>query len=342
MPDAAALFDGAVYSKDTHGRVFALSMDTGKELWSTKVCDGISQDNGFVTVHGGVVLVATDMRKDRNFVVRGMNATNGAPLWTFGPDVNVWNFMASFPGDGTALFQDQSGQAYRLRVSDGQLLWKGGGFTGSWTDGTATLGSDGLFYTVYNNEPNNVTQGVGPDSQGTLCAHSVADGSEVWRATTPRPPNNAPAVGRVYGYPGYTVVQPMGQQVLQGAPTDVYAYDAATGRQRWVFRGPRQSGKLQAGDGEGMFERLTSGLRAMCLPNPWSAPTIDAGGTVFVGNQDGKFFALRDLNGDGVVEGPGEVSSFETHAAFSGSAGPSLSPGRVAVASCDSLFVFDE
>mmetsp|Transcript_12945 Transcript_12945/g.41373 ORF Transcript_12945/g.41373 Transcript_12945/m.41373 type:complete len:252 (+) Transcript_12945:540-1295(+) len=251
MPDAAALFDGAVYSKDTHGRVFALSMDTGKELWSTKVCDGISQDNGFVTSHGGVVMAATDMREEKNVAVRDLNATDGAPVWTVMPDVNVWNFMASFPGDGTVLFQ-------------------------------------------------------------------------------------------VYGYPGYTVVQPMGQQVLQGAPTDVYAYDAATGRQRWVFRGPRQSGKLQAGDGEGMFERLTSGLRAMCLPNPWSAPTIDAGGTVFVGNQDGKFFALRDLNGDGVVEGPGEVSSFETHAAFSGSAGPSLSPGRVAVASCDSLFVFDE
>lgn len=41
------------------------------------------------------------------------------------------------------------------------------------------------------------------------------------------------------------------------------------------------------------------GPRVMCLPNGWSAPTITADGTVFLGNEEGPFFALRDADGDG-------------------------------------------
>jgi len=342
MPNAASLADGRVYSSDTTGRVFALSMETGQELWSTKVCHEIAQDNGFVTVSDGVVVAATDAANagEENVAVRGFSASDGALLWTYKPDVNVWNFMGSPTGDGSVLFQDQAGKAYRLRLRDGSLLWKAGGSPGSWTDGTASLGANGVFYTPHNDLSR--TSSFTADTPGHLSARNASDGALLWSITTPRPPNNAPALGKVYGHPGLSVVQPMGQQVMKGAPTDVYAYDAATGATRWVFRGPAQKGFLQAGDMDGSVIRLASGVRPVCLPNPWSAPTIDASGTVYVGNQDGLFFGLRDLNGDGVVEGPGEVSSFDTRAAFSGSAGPSLAPGRVLVASCDSLFVFGD
>jgi len=341
MPNAASLLGGAVYSSDTHGNVFALSMETGETIWKTKVCGEIAQDNGFVTAHEGVVMAATDGHQgEKNLFVRAFNATHGAQLWAFKPDVNVWNFMASFPGDGTTVFQDQAGKGYRLRLSDGSLLWKAGGQAATWTDGTATLGSNRVLYTVHNNIPDALDPKL-PNAQGTLEARRLEDGSLVWSRVTPRPPNNAPAVGRLYGSKDrLSVVQPVGQQVVKGAPTDVHAYDAETGEPRWVFRGPAQKGSLQAGDLEGMEVRQQSGVRPICLPNPWSAPTIDARGTVFIGNEDGLFFALRDLNGDGVVEGPGEVSAYDTQAAFSGSAGPALAPGVVAVASCDTLFVF--
>jgi len=315
-------------------------METGQLLWENRASTEIGQDNGFVTVHDGIVLAATDGHLgEENLAVRAFDAGKGSLLWSFWPDTNVWNFMASFPGDGTTVFQDQAGKAYCLRLRDGQLLWKAGGFPGSWTDATATLGADGVLYTMFNSY-SHATDPPEPDTPGTLCARNATDGTELWSRVTPRPPNNAAAVGRVYGHRGMTVVQPIGRQGLRGAPTDVYAYDAATGATRWVFNGPVLEGLLPAGDVEGMLFRQLAGVRSVCLPNPWSAPTIDANGTVFVGNQDGRFFALRDLNGDGVVDGPGEVSSFDTHAAFSGSAGPSLAPGRVAVASCDSLFVF--
>ena len=39
--------------------------------------------------------------------------------------------------------------------------------------------------------------------------------------------------------------------------------------------------------------------RTMCLPNGWSAPTIAADGTVFVGSEEGPMFALRDEDSDG-------------------------------------------
>ena len=117
-------------------------------------------------------------------------------------------------------------------------------------------------------------------------------------------------------------------------------HDAETGGLRWTFHGPAQAGLYQAADAEGFATRLAHGVRGMCLPNGWSAPTIDAAGTVFVGNEEGKFFALRDLDGDGVVSGQNEVAFYDTHAAFAGSSSPALAPGTVAVASCDSLFVF--
>ena len=59
--------------------------------------------------------------------VFGFNAVNGDPLWDFKPDGALWNFKADFPGDGTIVFQTWDGQAYRCRLSDGEMIWKAGG-----------------------------------------------------------------------------------------------------------------------------------------------------------------------------------------------------------------------
>ena len=37
-----------VYGSDTHGYVFALSMQTGLQVWKTHIADEIGQDNGFL------------------------------------------------------------------------------------------------------------------------------------------------------------------------------------------------------------------------------------------------------------------------------------------------------
>merc|ERR1739848_500854 len=92
------------------------------------------------------------------------------------------------------------------------------------------------------------------NAPGSLVAHRLSDGSVLWNKTVPRPPNNLAAIGRLFGREGLSVVQPVGQQVLQGAQTDLLALDAETGEVQWLFEGPKQSGVLQARElGLGFF-----------------------------------------------------------------------------------------
>jgi len=338
--DSYVLWKGALYGSRSDGVVFAINIESGRLLWTTKVGHMFPEDNGMANVQDGILVVDSDpLTTEYQSKVRGINATDGTLLWAFQPDKPVWNFMAYFPGDGSVVFQDYEGKAYRLKLQTGELIWKVGGNPGSWTDGSMSLGPDNVVYTV----GCKLWMGLGGHwAPGNLWAYRLSDGQLLWQTQTPRPPNVAPAIGKLYKKDTLSVVQAIGQQVNQGAGTDVYAYDAETGAVQWKFAGPAQQGPLQAGDLEGQPIRDAIVGRGLCLPNPWSAPAIDAAGTVYVGNQDGLFFALRDVNGDGTVEGPDEVSSFDTKAAFAGSAGPSLGPGMVVAASCDSLFVFRE
>mmetsp|Transcript_22332 Transcript_22332/g.47612 ORF Transcript_22332/g.47612 Transcript_22332/m.47612 type:complete len:464 (+) Transcript_22332:69-1460(+) len=342
--NAASLLDGSLFGITSLGRVFAVSMETGNELWSTKAASNADGNYGQVQAHGGVVITAgeasshIDGRPETccgpgNHVVIGLSATDGHVLWRYAPKVPVWNFMASFAEDGTFIFQDLEGRAHRCNASDGALIWKAGGVPGSWTDGSALLGPNGMVYTVANFK----NGGFGP---GRLSAFTFSEGKEIWRTVTPRPPNNMPAIGRLAGHSGLSVVQPMGQQCAQGQQIDVRAYDAKTGKIQWVFEGPKQQGRFVAGDAEGVSARSLNQIQTMTMPNPWGPPSIDAKGTVYLGGETGQFFALQDSNGDGRVEGIEEVSSFETGAAFVGSSGPALAPGMLAVGSINQLYVW--
>lgn len=352
--NAPVIDQGMVYISDTKGGVRALDMKDGKRIWHTNVSETTGQDNGFNMVHKGVLLAAADWTGDSpqgpaNKYVKALNATTGDLLWSYQPDMPIWNFLALFPDESSLVFQDMTGKAYRLSL-EGKLMWKAGGLEGTWTDGGAALGPNGLVYTVNNNHPPGYMTKLTwdpPTLPGTLSAYDVKDGALKWQVTTPRPPHNAPAVGKVYGWDGLSVVIPVCQQVFPGATCDVNVYDANTGEPRWVFHGPTQKGLMQAGDLEGLATRkaifsLESGGsgRAVCLPNGWSAPTITADGTVFVGSEEGPIFALRDADGDGRVLGEQEVSSFDSKGAFSGSSSAAIAPQMMAIASCDSLFVF--
>mmetsp|Transcript_57953 Transcript_57953/g.180094 ORF Transcript_57953/g.180094 Transcript_57953/m.180094 type:complete len:476 (+) Transcript_57953:50-1477(+) len=347
MPDTASLYDGAVYCTTTHGRIFAVSMKTGQELWSTKT-SSTDGNNGWVSAYDGVVITGAEAREENrgrplpgrgaDQVVLALNASDGRVLWTFAPEAPVWNFMGSFVGDGTFVFQDYEGRAYRNRLRDGQPLWRSGGMVGTWTDGSALLGPNGVVYTVNTQH----LDPFGADGPGNVCAFRLSDGKLLWNFTTPRPPNNMPAIGTLAGRTGLSLVQPIGQQVMQGAPTDVYALDADTGAVQWIFNGPAQKDILQAGDSNALArqQRSAAGVRKITLPNPWSAPSIDGRGTVFIGNQEGPIFSLRDENGDGRVRGGSEVSTYSTDAAFSGSSSPAIGQNLMAIASIDALYVF--
>lgn len=337
---SASLFDGMMYSSTTECELFAVDMATGAEVWKTKVSENCGGDSGFTSVDDSVVISAGDASTDNlKWTVKGFSAQNGSQLWSFGTEGPTWTFSPNFAGDGTFTFQDAEGRVYRNRVRDGGRVWVSGGNKDSWTDGQSLLGSNGIVYAV-GNRAGVTSETMDKDTHGNFCAYAFADGKQLWCAETPRPPNGVASLGAVAGHDGSVAVLPIGRQVEQGAPTDVIAYDARTGRQVWIFDGPTQQGIYQRAEVEGYLERKAAGVRAMTLPHPWSAPTIDSDGTVIIGSEEGQLFALRDENSDGVVSGAGEVGSFDALACFHGDSSPAITPDLMAVSTTDTLYVF--
>merc|ERR1712107_335376 len=91
--------------------------------------------------------------------------------------------------------------------------------------------------------PSHIWRG-GP--RGEMRAFNLSDGTILWKQHFSRPPNNLPVIGRLAGRSGLSLVQPIGQQEKQGESYNVYAFDAATGEQQWIFKGPTQVGIHQA------------------------------------------------------------------------------------------------
>jgi len=350
--NAGSIADGRMHFSTLDGRIWAISMETGKPLWESRVCEHINNDNGFVTVADGVVLAATDammsVRGDANGVVRGVNATDGRSLWTYMPEKPVWNFMGNHANDGTFLYQDWEGRAYRHSLKDGSLIWKRGGYGGSWTDGIPYMGGNGIFYTVaaYMERRNSTIQGLlasmlGPP--GAITAFNLSNGAQLFSSPVPMPPNALPTMGVLPGTTGESIIVPGGWQGVKGGETGIYAYDAITGAKRdWEFIGPSQANDNQAGEVEGLAERALFGATAAYVTNPWSAPTIDKDGTVYIGHEDGLLFALRDKNGDGKLEGSDELMSYDTKAAFAGCSSPAHAPGLMAVGNMFGVFTFKQ
>mmetsp|Transcript_23192 Transcript_23192/g.41900 ORF Transcript_23192/g.41900 Transcript_23192/m.41900 type:complete len:469 (+) Transcript_23192:78-1484(+) len=334
MNNAACLLDGVAYLITSDGLVHAVSMESGKPLWVKAAGNGTDPTNSFVSAKAGRVIVGTDPNSKSNSHVAALNATNGDVLWKYQPDKTVWNFLATFPNDNSVVFQDLEGKAYNVNLTDGALNWKAGGIPNSWTDGSAQLGPNGVVYAVSHNGSQPLEGGT-----GTLSAYNATTGVLLWRKITPKPPNNVPAVGRLAGKRDLSVVQAVGQQDKQYEFLDVYAYDALTGEQQWVFNGPMLSTQLPAGDEAGYLTRMSVGLRVLTLPNGWSAPSIDGDGTVFIGNEEGWLFAIRDVDDDGLITG-NEVSSFQTNASFVGTSAPAIADGMLVAATNGPMFVF--
>eukprot|EP00930_Biecheleria_cincta_P004937 TRINITY_DN10586_c0_g1_i1.p1 TRINITY_DN10586_c0_g1~~TRINITY_DN10586_c0_g1_i1.p1 ORF type:complete len:335 (+),score=52.50 TRINITY_DN10586_c0_g1_i1:569-1573(+) len=332
-------------------------METGKELWSTVVGASKTLNFGQAAAHDEVVIVASNSGhpsphafnpmlfvsgdKAADDTITGLNASSGSILWSFTPSLPVWNFAASFAGDGTYVFQDLSGAVHRSFVNNGSLIWKAGGNPGSWTDGHSTIGLNGIVYSVANYGMGMKILSPG-GAAGVLSAFRLDDGKLLWSRNTAKPPNDVPVVGHLHGQNGYSVVLPAGQQCVKGQQIVVYAFDASTGEPQWTFEGPSQVGNDVAGDAEGELARIANGIRGKTAPNPWGQAAIDKDGTVFVGGETGHFFSLRDADGDGRVNAQdiNEASVFETGAAFVGSSSPAIAPGLLAAAAQDRLHVW--
>jgi len=348
--DIPALWAGAVYLTLQSGHVVAVDMESGKLRWksaqactwksSTKNkvhpdcnCATIGQDIGAVAAYNGVV-VAKAHEPPGGGACRavGLNASTGEFLWDYAAEHLIWNFYPIINDDGKSfLFQDSTGGAYHLGL-DGTELWKAGiepqAFKETYTDGGLQLGPNGVAYAVKAAGDN-----VGP---GTVRAFRVADGAFLWESPPmPYPPNSWPVVGRLRETDPLTVMAPFGlcgQATFGKAMTaEVWGMDAGTGELLWTWAAP----PWYWGPYRGEIERVLNG-QGPCMPNPNGNPTLDAKGNLYIGMLDGVIYRLApDANGPGVHV----PSSFDAKAAFS-NGGTTIAPGLMAIASCDSLFVF--
>mmetsp|Transcript_112803 Transcript_112803/g.364167 ORF Transcript_112803/g.364167 Transcript_112803/m.364167 type:complete len:497 (+) Transcript_112803:53-1543(+) len=335
IPGVPTLQSGVLYASTAGGTVLALSMATGELLWQVKVTACSSGDTWSMTAAPGLVIVpVADMPLCAyNSRIVALDVAEGRVRWEYKPDTIVYNLLAAVVDD-TLVFSDKSGRTYRLDLATGREIWK---FTNGtnlidMSTGGAVVGPNGVVYVTSNvGNYNSVQAGVG---NGRLNALSLATGERLWHQDVEFQANNAAAVGALQpGGPLSVVIAigenpdmpPMRPGLKKGK---VIAFDAETGaRKDWAFSPPVWHHNAAAGDT----------LFHVCLPDAFSNPAIGGDGTVYIGFEDGGFYAIRDADGDGFIS-EGEASKFDTGAAFQGS--PGLAPGLVVGAPCDGLRAF--
>lgn len=184
-------------------------------------------------------------------------------------------------------------------------------------------------------------------------ALDVNSGKELWRTPYPQEVHAAPALGvlrkggplvAVVGVgspPGHLQVpieylgfmdkmkRRLGLEKRPSFSGTVYAVNAATGETIWTFTPPPWTESAAAG----------STWQQICLPDLWSGATIAADGTVYISwSAGGVTYALRDVNGDGKLEGDEEISAYDLGSAATGP--PALADDFVFVATCRRLAAF--
>mmetsp|Transcript_64467 Transcript_64467/g.203806 ORF Transcript_64467/g.203806 Transcript_64467/m.203806 type:complete len:470 (-) Transcript_64467:96-1505(-) len=337
IPSVPAIANGRLFAASADGMVTALDMATGEPLWSTKAGLCAAGDTWSVTADSSVVVVpvaGAAAHCSYNSEIVALDAQDGGVRWRHRPDTGVYNFLSAIVED-SLVFADSSGRPYRLDLADGRELWKFADTSLSdLTTGGAAVGPNRVVY-VTSNVGNmfNVQQKVG---HGRLSAYSLDSGQRLWYRDLELQANGAAAIGilRPGGKGPLSVVVGIGENpnsIPQRAGHKeglVVAFDATTGRRLdWSYAPPVWQFVAAAGDTP----------THICLPDAFSNPAIDGDGTVYVGFQDGRIYAVRDADGDGKVS-DSEVSAHDTGAAFQAS--PAIAPDMLAAASCSGLFVY--
>jgi len=289
--------------------------------------------------------------------VCALDVKDGRLKWSFDQiaaarreDAVTCNQMPAVVGD-SVLFGDSFGGVYSIALADGALRW----YANATTSLRLLAMAGGMF-------PWGTTAGmvVGPNDRiyhgynqvggiGRLRCHNILDGGVVWEAHFPSELNAAPAVGTLYGLgqklavvvglglnPSMDPLGPVGRVAYrlgarQGKATSVLALDAGNGMRLWRFDAP---------DWHGTLENNDAGQDLYCAPDTWGNPAIGSDGTVYMNWSGGKAFALRDANGDGVVDhnDPKEVSSY--HHGFGANGETAIAPGFVVAPSCKQVIAW--
>lgn len=366
MNNAPFLMDKMVIANTHNGHVFALNSATGQTLWTTKVANTIGFDTGYPAGYNGIYIMAADKGggyrvEGGNLRVIALEAATGRELWEYKLQTPVWNFMPMFPGDDSVMFMDWTGSAYKLNYKTGKEIWKSPNLAAaaSFSNGGLTIGPDNKAYTCSNADASTGLEG----GKGLLRALSVIDGQEQWRQLLPQPCNSQALIGQIRET-SLSVVVNIGANYGDpfNAPkpkhSGVMVFDAETGHLQWQYQAPVWNSAAAKNDLEGLATRYTHIPKHLfCMPAPWSAPVLayddDHKGVIYMGHGDGNMYILRGASQDnyekewtapvdidfhttqGVDVETVDLSSGFYHGATA------LAPGKLAIASCDTLHVFN-
>jgi len=345
LPGNPVLMEGVLYTIRVDGQMAAVNSDDGKLLWQTRACGMASGDTHSIIAGEGLVLASClelrDAKINAATTVVACNATSGAVLWKFRPDMVMYNWIGSIQS-GSVLFSDTLGGVYRLLLRDGSVVWKvPAPSPPAGTTGGLTGARNGLAYVSSNLQGENT-----PTGTGLVSAYSVEDGRLVWRRAFPKFPANSGPAATTHGNHPFVVVAigtnpsfigPQGQVLDLDSfdnspdhrhPSKVVALDLLDGHTLWEYDLPDWHGGA-AGDTP----------QHTCLPDSYANPSIAGDGAVFVAGMSGKVYRFYDHNGDGKLEAEhGEISEFDTGNAFQ--AAPAISEGILATSPCNGLSVF--
>lgn len=181
-----------------NGRVVAVSMKTGRTVWSRALPAGSESSP---VVHGLSVFLG-----DQSGTVYSLRTYDGHLNWVFHASGSVKGGVA-FAHD-TIYFGDYGSRVYAVNARDGREVWSAGAGGSIYSTPAVAYGR------VY----------VG-DEGGGVDAYWAASGARAWRDSTG---------AYVYASPAVADVPGTGPTVFIGSyDGSFYAYDALTGRERW-------------------------------------------------------------------------------------------------------------
>ncbi|HUZ29891.1 MAG TPA: PQQ-binding-like beta-propeller repeat protein [Solirubrobacteraceae bacterium] len=240
------------------GSVVALSMKTGKMVWSHALSGGSESSP---LVHGLSVFLG-----DQNGTVYSLRTYDGHVNWTFGAGGAVKGGVA-FAHD-TIYFGDYGAQVYAVSAANGQEIWSAGAGENFYSTPAVAFGR------VY----------IGSTS-GDVYAFWANNGAPAWSASTGAYVYASPAVGDIPG---------LGPTVYIGSyDGNFYAYDANSGAVRWSHSaGGRIDGSATVlgnlvyisslGSNTTLGLDLHSGRQVFSFPDGEFSPVITDGKVVFL------------------------------------------------------------
>jgi hypothetical protein len=224
-----------------NGRVAALSLTTGRVVWSHPLPAGSESSP---LADGNSVYFG-----DQSGTVYGLNMRNGHVRWTYHASAAVKGGISL--SHGILYFGDYAGRAYALHASTGTQLWAVG------TSGTRFGFGSGNFYSTPAVAFGRVYMG---NTDGNVYSFAARTGQLAWSTGTG---------SYVYASPAVADIKGLGPTVYIGSyDGKLYAFDARSGAVRWAHpAGGKISGAATIVGNvvyySDLGHRITTGLNAV-------------------------------------------------------------------------------